>query len=414
MIEVPVGTKSIEQYSDIVGREQVERIRELGGALKDARVLHLSSLPYGRGASELINSLAPLMNDVGLKAEWQALERDDDFSAITAVLYNSLQGMGAVWTREMADEYIARSREYVKSVGETYDFVIVHDPQPAVIAGMLEEESRRQGKWIWRCHLDMSTPDPEAWELLKSLLAHCYECAVFTSDSCMPPDFEIDSVLIPPAIDPLNPRNVVLEPYVSRSAVMQYGLDPDLPLAVQVSRFDPWNDPMGVIEAVLLAREQVPDLQLLLLGSVSSDDPEGYHYYRKTARKAAEFENIRLLTTADGIGNLEVNAFQRAASVVIQKSVREGFGLTISEGLWKYRPVVAGNVGGIPLQVEDGVTGFLVDTVEECANRVVYLLENPGEGDRMGDAGHQRVLDRFLAPRHLEDYLELLNRLSDS
>jgi trehalose synthase len=414
LIEVPVGEKSIEDYIEYVGTEQIERIKETAGTLSGLRVLHLSSTPYGGGVAELLNSLVPLMNCLGLDAHWQVLERDDGFFTITKILHNSLQGMGAEWTPELAEAYITKSREYAKSFKGSYDIVVIHDPQPAVIAGLLEEESRRSGAWIWRCHLDLSAPDPEALKLLNSLMTHCYECVIFTSAKFIPRDLQVDSTLMAPSIDPLNPKNMPLDPEVVREAVARYGLKPAPPMVVQVSRFDPWKDPLGVIDAVEIARQTVPDLQLVFIGSMANDDPEGYHYYRKTAERAADVPGVLLLTNVDGIGNLGVNAFQRAADVVLQKSIREGFGLTISEALWKSRAVVAGNVGGIPLQVEDGVNGFLVDSIEECADRIVRLLGDPEERERFGRAGRVKVRQQFLTTRHLEDYLNLFKRLSSA
>ena len=414
MIEVPLGIRSIDDYREYVGSEPVERIIKKAGELAGLRVLHLSSTPYGGGVAELLNALIPLKRSLGLDVHWQVLEPDEDFFTLTKILHNSLQGMGAEWTTEMAEAYIARSRGYAQSVRGHYDVVVVHDPQPAVIAGLLETQSKRHGAWVWRCHLDLTAPDPEALKLMKSLLRHCYECAVFTSPKFVPRGLRVPSRIIAPSIDPLSPKNMPMDSNVVDDAVARYGVNPKLPLAVQVSRFDPWKDPIGVIEAVEIARETFPDLQLVLIGSMANDDPEGYHYYQKTAHRAASMRSVVLLTNVDGIGNLGVNAFQRAADVVIQKSTREGFGLTISEALWKSRAVVAGNVGGIPMQIEDGSNGFLVNSVEECAERIVHLLRDPEERERFGREGRVRVTRQFLTTRHLEDYLDLFGRLSSS
>lgn len=411
LIEVPVGRKSIDDYVECTDLEKVIRIKEKARALGDLRVLHVSSTPYGGGVAELLNILVPLMRCVGLDVTWQVLERDDDFFAITRILHNSLQGMGAEWTVEMAHSYVERSREYARTFKDSYDIVVIHDPQPAVLAGLLEAEDRRHGVWIWRCHLDLTAPDAEAMALMNSLLTNCYDAAVFTTKSFVPSDLKVPPVLIPPSIDPLNPKNMSMDPAVVRDAVRRYGVDPDLPMVVQVSRFDPWKDPLGVIDAVELARESVPDLQLVFVGSMANDDPEGYYYYKKTARKAAVVPGVLLLTNADGIGNIGVNAFQRAADVVVQKSTREGFGLTISEALWKSKPVIAGNVGGIPLQIEDGQNGYLVSSVEECAARMVELLRDTERREEFGRRGHVKVKQEFLTPRHLEDYLDLFGRL---
>lgn len=411
MIEIPLGVRPISDYSEYAGEEQVERIKERAGRLAGLRVLHLSGTPFGGGIVELLMSLLPLFNHLGLDVHWQALERDDHFFAIARMLHNSLQGMGAQWTREMADAYIDRSWDYIEDFKDDYDIVVVHDPQPAVIAGLLEERSRRHGSWVWRCHLDLSCPEPGALEMLISLLNYCYEHAVFTSRDFVPADLTIGPYVMAPSIDPLNPRNMYLEEDVVRSAVSSYGIRPDLPLVVQVSSFEPWKDPLGVIDAVELAREEVPDLQLALIGSMMNDDPEGYYHFRKTAHAAEKLPGVRLIANAEGIGNLGVNAFQRTADVVVQKSLREGFGLSVTEALWKSRAVVAGAVGGIPLQIDDGVNGFLVDSVEECAARIVQLLADRGIRTAMGGSGRKKVRERFLTPRHVEDYLVLFERI---
>lgn len=411
MINVPFKEKKIEEYAEYVSTDEMARIRDTARPLRGKRVLHLSSTPYGGGVAELLAAIVPLMNDLGLDTQWQVLERDDDFFALTKLLHNSLQGMGAVWTKEIEDSYHARNREYARSFSGSYDFVVVHDPQPAVIASLLEERGLRDGIWLWRCHLDLSTPDRDALRMISDILTSSYECAIFTHDSFVPADLEIATALIAPSIDPLSPKNMPLDSEVAGAAVKQYGVNPDLPFALQVSRFDPWKDPLGVIDAVLAARKDVPDLQLVFVGTMANDDPEGYHYYQKTAEKSAGLEGVRLLTNVDGIGNLGVNAFQTAANIVVQKSLREGFGLTVAEALWKGKPVIAGNVGGIPLQVTDGETGFLVSSVEECAERMVCLLQNPAAGVRMGSAGRHHVHKHFLTPRHLMDYLQLFTRL---
>ena len=414
MISVPMGQKSIDDYRGYVGDVQIDRIREKATALSGLRILHISSTPYGGGVAELLNSLVPLMNGLGLDVGWQVLERDDEFFTITKILHNSLQGMGAQWTPETTDAYIARSWEYADGFSDSHDVVVVHDPQPAGIACLLESKSRRHGVWIWRCHLDLSSPDREALVLLDSLLSDCYECAIFTSSRFIPPELKVESTLMAPSIDPVHPKNMPLEKEVIRSVVSRYGVDPDKPVVIQVSRFDPWKDPLGVIDSVEIAREVHPEIQLVFIGSMANDDPEGYHYYQKTAARAASLPWVTLLTNVDGIGNIGVNAFQRAADVVVQKSIREGFGLTVSEALWKSRAVVAGRVGGIVLQVDDGINGYLVDGVESCADRIVRLLQDPEERKRMGGEGRRKVMRQFLTPRHLEDYLDLFGSLTSS
>jgi trehalose synthase len=217
--------------------------------------------------------------------------------------------------------------------------------------------------------------------------------------------------VIPPSIDPLSPKNAWLEPEAVREILVSYGIDPDRPVVTQVSRFDPWKDPLGVIDAYRLAKEEVRDLQLVLVGSMAHDDPEGWHYLEQTEERRASDPDVHVLTNLQGVGDTAVNAFQRDSDVVIQKSIREGFGLTVSEAMWKEKPVIAGNAGGLRLQVEEGKTGYLVDSVEQCAERLLELLQNPGLRDKMGAAGKARVRDRVLTVREVTEYLELLSQL---
>jgi trehalose synthase len=238
-----------------------------------------------------------------------------------------------------------------------------------------------------------------------------YDAAVFTMDEFVRPGLPINLAVIPPAIDPLSPKNALLDPEAVREILESYAIDPDRPLATQVSRFDPWKDPLGVIDAYRAARERVPGLQLLLVGSMAHDDPEGWHYLEQTEEHRRDDPDVHVLTNLQGVGDVAVNAFQRASDVVVQKSLREGFGLTVSEGMWKEKPVIAGDAGGLRLQVEDGVTGYLVGSVDECAERLVELLEDPALRTRLGEAGRARVYERFLTPRLLEDELRLLASL---
>lgn len=411
MEQVPLPVAFLDDYSPFAGFEAVEQVRDAAEALRGVGVLHVSSTPYGGGVAELLHSIVPLMRDVGLRADWLVMDRDDEFFTITKIIHNALQGMGAAWVPEMAGKYMECNRSCAGSIPRGYDFTIVHDPQPAAIPGFLAESSARAGHWIWRCHIDISDPVREAWEFISSRLGH-YDAAIFTSEAYAPTDIDVPIAIIPPSIDPTSPKNIALGLEVAQSVVARYGVDPNRPLLLQVSRFDPWKDPIGVIDAYEIAREEFSDLQLVLIGSMAADDPEGFHYYKKASERAEGVPDVHLLTNANGIGNIGVNAFQVASSVVLQKSLREGFGLTVSEALWKSKAVVAGNVGGIPLQVEDGVSGFLVDSIEECADRIAVLLREPDTRERMGLAGRAKVLERFLTPRHLLDYLQLFSQLA--
>ena len=278
--------------------------------------------------------------------------------------------------------------------------------------GIEERLGQLDGKWIWRCHIDLTVAQIQVWDLLRPYIER-YDGAIFTLPGYVKEDLEHPQIFsVPPAIDPLSPKNVDLPRETVDQILSRYGVDPKRPMSTQISRFDPWKDPLGVIDTYRGAKKEFPDLQLVLIASMASDDPEGWDWYERTVRRAGEDFDIHILSNLNGVGNVEVNAFQRAARVVIQKSVREGFGLVVSEALWKGRPVVAGNVGGIPLQVTDGLTGFLVNTAEECLDRLLFLLRNREEADQMGARGVDFVRDNFLTTRYLRDYLSIFCLLS--
>ena len=282
--------------------------------------------------------------------------------------------------------------------------IVVHDPQPVAIAQLA---GRGKSLWVWRCHIDTSEPNPAVWQRLAPYLED-YDAAVFTLGGFVPPDFPVARIeIIPPAIDPESPKNIELGPHLARRVLGWIGVDLSRPFVTQVSRFDPWKDPFGVIAAYRLAKEQVGDVQLALVGSMALDDPQGWSVYADLERVVRDDPDLYLFTNLTGVGNIEVNAFQRLSNVVVQKSIREGFGLVVSETLWKGTPVVAGRAGGIPLQLRDGAGGFLVDSVEECAARIVELLRNPDEAEALGNRGHDLVRERFLLPRLLADELRL-------
>jgi trehalose synthase len=297
-------------------------------------------------------------------------------------------------------------------VAKGFDFVIMHDPQPAGILAAVEADGSRSGTWIWRCHIDLSASFDPVWTFFADLVSH-YDGAVFTMEEFVRPQLRGPRLfIIPPSIDPLSLKNQWIDPDTVYSVLHRFGIDRARPILTQVSRFDPWKDPVGVIEAYRLVKKEVPEIQLILAGSMAKDDPEGWHYLQVTEERRSGDPDIFLLSNLQDVGNLEVNAFQRASSVVIQKSLREGFGLVVSEALWKEIPVVGGNVGGIRLQIEDEVSGCLVDSVEQAADCILHLLGDRRLRQRMGKAGRKRVQKRFLSTRELEDHLRMLTELS--
>lgn len=410
---VPTTPKSIEAYRPVIGDIATDEILRLAGLLKGARVLHVNATAFGGGVAEILATLVPLMNDIGLQADWQVIKGADEFFDVTKAMHNSLQGMYYDWTPAMRQTWLHYNKLNADLFDEDYDYVVIHDPQPAAIPSFLEERTgARPGKWVWRCHIDITDAQAQVWDLLRPHVER-YDGAIFTLPDYVKDDLRHPQIFcVPPAIDPLSPKNADLPEDTVNAILERYGVDPKRPMVTQISRFDPWKDPLGVIDVYRAAKREVPDLQLVMIASMASDDPEGWAWYERTVRRAGEDFDIHILSNLNGVGNIEVNAFQRAARVVIQKSVREGFGLVVSEALWKGRPVVAGNVGGIPLQIVNGKTGFLVNTNEECVEKLLFLLRNREEADRMGAMGVEYVRDNFLTTRYLRDYLNIFCQLS--
>ena len=406
---VEVGERSLAAYFNVAPTHILESLDREAERLRGARILELNATPYGGGVSELLRSGVPLLRNLGLDVEWHVITGDEPFFRVTKLIHNGLQGDPQGLSEDERSAYLETSARNAGLLGDGWDFVVVHDPQPAA---MLPLHGKGDAKWVWRCHIETSAPNPETWEFLRGFLCD-YDAAVFTLREFVPPDLPIERVAtIAPAIDPLSPKNLPLARITAKQVLDWIGVDLDAPLVTQVSRFDPWKDPLGVIDAYRLARDEIPDLQLALVGSMALDDPEGWNLYRQIQDKAAGDDRIKLFTNLTGVGNIEVNAFQRLSSLVLQKSIREGFGLVVSEALWKGTPVVAGRAGGIPLQMADGTGGVLVDSHEEAAAAMVALLRDADEAREQGRRGRQRVVEHFLLPRLLLNELILLNDLA--
>src|SRR5918995_2582701 len=372
---VDVGAQDLNLYERSAGAEAVAQLRELGAPLQGARILHVNAIPYGGGVAEILRSEIPLLRDLGLLADWKLITGDQTFFSVTKAIHNGLQGAPRELAHSEQETYLTHSVRNAQLLEEEYDLIVVHDPQPLAL---LRLHGKGAARWVWRCHIDTSEPNPQVWDFLRSYLEG-YDATVFTLGSFAPPDIPVERVeIIPPAIDPESPKNFGLDAGVASRLLRWIGVEVEKPLVTQVSRFDPWKDPLGVIEAYRLIKPEVPWLQLALAGSMALDDPEGWEIYRQIQDAAKNDPAIHLFTNLTGVGNIEVNAFQRLSDVVIQKSIREGFGLVVSETLWKRTPIVAGRAGGIPLQVRGGVGGFLVDLVEGCAEKTLWGLQHPG------------------------------------
>jgi trehalose synthase len=407
---VAVGHKALADYTHLAGRPLTEEIRELAEGVRGLRVLHLSATAFGGGVSEILYTLVPLMRDVGIEVEWQIIIGREEFFNATKLLHNALQGSPDDLSEEDWAIYERYNEINAGDLDGGWDVVIVHDPQPAAVKRLVPEKADR---WVWRCHIDLSTPNPDTIARIVPLVAD-YDAALFHLDDYVPKGLKSGSPeihIVPPAIDPLSPKNMALSPEDAAFVCDQFGVDVDRPLMCQVSRFDPWKDPMGVIDAYRVVTQQIPEVQLALVGSMATDDPEGWEFFNSTMAYGQGDPDIHILNNLNNVGAIEVNAFQSQADVMIQKSTREGFGLTVSEALWKARPFIGGDVGGIPLQVQDGKTGYLVRSPEECADRAVRILREPELGKQLGRAGKERVRSHFLTPRLLLDWLRIFHSL---
>jgi trehalose synthase len=409
MHRVPVGDKSLASYAHLAGDDILDEIEALAAPLRGARVAHVSATTVGGGVVELLSALVPLMNSVGLLADWWVISGPEEFFQVTKSVHNGLHGMPLELTKDMKRTFLQVNEANAASFESGYDFVVIHDPQPVAIRRFRPHDT---GAWIWRCHIDLTAANAVFWDFVKPFIQD-YDAAIFSMASYSRPDLAVGhKVIIPPSIDPLSPKNTPLDELSGSRLIEKAGLDPAQPMMVQVSRFDPWKDPLGVVDVYRGTRRRVADVQLVLMGALADDDPEGTEYYQRTLDYAGNDPNIHVLINTGG--PLEVNAFQRLATVVLQKSLREGFGLTVTEALWKERPVIGGDVGGIPLQIRNGISGYLVSSVEECIERAVDILRHPLAAAELGRRGRETVRRKFLSTANLRNYLALFYELHTS
>ena len=397
----------LEKYVPIVGAEVIDHLRHLAEPLRGSRVVHVNSTREGGGVAEILSWLIPFKQELGLETSWEVIEGGPEFYQCTKSFHNGLQGAPvAIPARQLAayEQTNRDNAERLRGLLSEADFVFIHDPQPAPLLHFCPEH---KGKWVWRCHIDLSRPHRAVWKYLRDWVGS-YDASIWSlADFAQPLPHPL--YLIAPSIDPLSQKNRDLYPGEVDAVFDRHGLDPDLPLITQVSRYDRFKDPLGVIRSYQLAREYTP-LQLVLAGGGAADDPEGEEVLREVREAAGDDPNIHiLLLPADS--HREINALQRASTIVLQKSTREGFGLTVTEALWKGKPVIGGNTGGIRLQVINHQTGFLVSTPEGAALRIRYLLRNRDHLAEMGERGRALVLDNFLVTRHLREYLTLMHAL---
>ncbi len=391
------GIVTIDDYEKHIGAEAVARIKSKARPLRQCRVVNVNSTYYGGGVSMLLGSLTLLMNSLGIETGWRTIHGPPDFFSVTKKMHNALQSGDINWSPRKQEIYEAVVYQNSILNHLTHDIVVVHDPQPLPLV----THYRKGGPWVWRCHIDLQEPHRELWNYLAQFIEQ-YDAVILSSKEYAQA-LKTPQVFFMPAIDPFSIVNDEMTEAQCEERLEHYGIPSDLPLVVQISRFDRWKDPQGVIDAFNLARQDVP-CRLVLLGNVATDDPEGPEVYESLLSQ--QTDEILIMSQQDGA---LVNALQRKAAVVLQKSLREGFGLTVSEAMWKGTPVIGGNVGGIKLQIEDGVSGFLVSSVEEAASRIVELVKNPDKGRDMGLKARETVRQKFLLSRYLEQYLDLFN-----
>lgn len=387
----------IDDYAQYVGQETVARVKDKAKAIQHLHITHVNSTYYGGGVAVLLGSLTLLMNSLGIKTGWRVIQGSPDFFSITKKMHNALQG-GEINLSDLKQE-IYENVVFENAVRNhlTHDRVIIHDPQPLP---MVKHYTKR-GPWIWRCHIDLSNPNRELWEYLKQYVER-YDAVIFSLKEYAQ-DLDTPQVFFMPAIDPFSIKNKEMSAEEIHERLDHYDIPSDLPIVTQISRFDRWKDPKGVIEAFDLARQQI-DATLVLLGNVATDDPEGAEVYQSLLDRREK--RIKIISQED---TALVNALQRKSAVVLQKSKREGFGLTVTEAMWKGTPVIGGDVGGIRYQIEDGENGYLVSSIEEAAHRIVKLVQDEDLRQRMGEKAHQTVREKFLMTRLVEQHLDLLN-----
>ena len=390
----------LDDYAPVIGAGEIEEMRALAKPLAGRSVEMVNSTAVGGGVAEMLNRLVPLAEELGLNIRWEVMTGGDDFFEVTKAFHNALHGEPYHPEPAHFDIFRAYNEQNFKRIPLDAEFIIIHDPQPA---GFIQARSQKAGHWIWRCHIDLSHPNPSVWDFLESYVSQ-YDGAIFSSPQ-FARQLQIPQYLFFPAIDPLAEKNRELEPEFIMQVLERYSIDPIRPILTQISRFDRLKDPVGVIRAYRIVRRYF-DCQLVLAGGSASDDPEGAQVLKEVKQAAEDDPDIKVLELPPW-APLEVNALQRASTIVLQKSLREGFGLTVSEALWKKKPVVAAAVGGIPNQVIHKHTGLLAHSVEGAAYQVRFLLSHPEIAARLGENGHAHVKENFLITQNLKRYLTL-------
>jgi trehalose synthase len=396
----PVPPPRLDDYKVIVGAADIDELRFLAQELKGKTVKMINSTAVGGGVAEMLNQLVPLLNEVEVKTHWEVITGGNDFFEVTKAFHNALQGSDYKLTPQARDIFLMHNELNRQRIQFSEDVVVIHDPQPAALIRDRKQSSQR---WVWRCHIDLSNPNPEVWGFLRPFIEQ-YDAAIFSSQS-FTRQLPIPQYLFYPCIDPLSEKNKDLDDSFIQHVCDEFGIDRSRPIVTQVSRFDRAKDPVGVVQAFKQARRYV-DCQLVLAGGGASDDPEGATVLKEVKEAAGEDPDIIILDLPPWCA-LEINALQRASTIVVQKSIKEGFGLTVTEALWKGKPTIAGAVGGIPNQIIHKLTGVLVHSVEGCAYQMRYLLTHPDFAKQLGQNGREHVKENFLMTTNVRRWLLL-------
>jgi len=395
----------LADYEPIIGKSQLDELRFVSQPLQGKRVKMVNSTAVGGGVAEMLNRLVPLLDELGVKTGWEVITGGNDFFDVTKGFHNALHGAAFTLTQQARDVFMSHTEQNRQRMRFDEDFVVIHDPQPA---GLIGSKSEGPSKWVWRCHIDLSHPNEDVWKFLQPMVER-YDAAVFSSPA-FARQLAIPQALFYPCIDPLSEKNKELDDSYVQTVCDNFGVDRSRPIVTQISRFDRLKDPLGVIQAYKMAKKYV-DFQLVLAGGGASDDPEGAVVLKEVQGAAAEDPDVIILELPPWSA-LEINALQRASTIVIQKSLKEGFGLTVTEALWKSKPTIASAVGGIPTQIIDKHTGVLVHSIEGCAYQIRYLLTHPEFGAQLGKNGREHVRENFLMTTNARRWVLLLRILS--
>jgi len=399
--------RALDDLADVVGRDEIDRLRELARPIEGLRVLNLSVTRFGTGTADLLDSSVPLFADLGIDAHWQIVRTSEDGVAVNRAMYQALGGIYVPWTPEMTETWLSHAEMNAAMLTDPYDVIIVNDPQPLAIRSFVPDSAT---KWLMHCHLDLTSAQADVWMLLRAHVEK-YDRAIFSAPNFVRSDISIPTQVVAPAIDPNSARNMPLPEGVIRTVLEQYGIDSDRPMICQISPCDAASDLCGAVDAWAIVRERHPGLQLAIVLTTEPQDPSGRACYDQLAERCMNEPDVKIVAAGAKLGNVEFNVLQRAASVVIQRGLRKGFGLWVSDALWKERPCVVAPAGGLTEQVIDGKTGLVARTTEEFAAAIEKLLTDKALARKLGENGRRHVADHFLITRYLRDYLQILNEL---